>query len=397
MSINAAFLESEIFLMKILIVTEQIYKIGGIEKLLSTKTKYWAENKNHKIIIATTENKGNKVFFNLSKNIKHIELTVNYNREKSLISPENIIKACRHLYYLKKLICETKPDVIINCCYGYDFYFLPLVKNNSKIIQEIHSSRVYRKNEHGIISKLKSYLISTFEKKYNSIVVLSPEEADAFCSGNAVVIPNPVDVNYNNKSNYDLNSRVVIAAGRIDSIKGFDRLIDIWSDLDNTGDNWELNILGDGNLAYINYLEQKIETLGLSESVKLYPSTQNLHTELSKASVYALCSHSECFPMVLLESMQSGLPIIAFDCPTGPRNIISNNVTGILVENNNLLEYKRKLQYLMQNEKTRSELSKNAQIEVQRYNLENVMPRWDILFNDLMLTNTHEINRNKTE
>ena len=88
--------------------------------------------------------------------------------------------------------------------------------------------------------------------------------------------------------------------------------------------------------------------------------------------------------MVLLEAMQSGLPCIAFDCPNGPRDIITNNNDGFLVRPNDFNDFANKILLLMNNDKKRIEMGKNAAINIQRYSCDKIMKKWTCLFNNLI-------------
>lgn len=127
----------------------------------------------------------------------------------------------------------------------------------------------------------------------------------------------------------DHSSKIVTAAGRLERLKGFDRLIDAWALVHAKHPDWRLRIFGSGTQK--RALRQQIEALGLGQVVRLPGYSHDLHAELARSSIFALTSRFEAFGMVLLEAMSCGVPAVAFDCPTGPRDIVSDGVNGFLV------------------------------------------------------------------
>lgn len=123
----------------------------------------------------------------------------------------------------------------------------------------------------------------------------------------------------------------IVGVGRLEIEKGFDRLIRSFKPLAEAHPNWTLKILGDGSQR--GALEQQIETLGLSERVSLPGWVRPVWDELGKATLFVLPSRYEGFPSALLEAMAMGVPSIAVDCESGPRNVIQQDTQGLLVPN----------------------------------------------------------------
>ncbi len=129
-----------------------------------------------------------------------------------------------------------------------------------------------------------------------------------------------------------LDSKVVVAAGRLEASKGFDLLVRAWSVVAPVHPDWELRIFGEG--AQRQRLERLIAQRGLEGQVRLMGFTKHLESEMTAASLFVLSSRMEGYPMVLLEAMGCGLPLVSTDCPAGgPRDIITDGVNGFLVPN----------------------------------------------------------------
>jgi GalNAc-alpha-(1->4)-GalNAc-alpha-(1->3)-diNAcBac-PP-undecaprenol alpha-1,4-N-acetyl-D-galactosaminyltransferase len=125
----------------------------------------------------------------------------------------------------------------------------------------------------------------------------------------------------------------------------------------------------------VNYeLDDKIDFIGFSK---------NIISHLRKAKIFALSSREEGLPMVLIEAMSQGVASIAFDCITGPSDIITNNYDGLLVENQNINEFTEKLKNLMEDSKSRNTLGSNAIRSVKRYDIKKIINKWEEIFKEV--------------
>nr|WP_321459150.1 glycosyltransferase [uncultured Vibrio sp.] len=359
--------------MKILYLVDQLYKCGGLERVLSHKINYL--NKYYpdiEITICTNEQEDKGYFFEMPKEVNCVDLDINYRHDISLFNYVNVRKTLPHYFKLKKLISEDKPDVIVHCGFGYDFYFLPLlVGKKIKLIKENHSSLYYEKRSRFSIKRF-------FEKKYTTTVFLSKEEESLAQLENSVVIPNPAIEISNTWSKND-KKPVVIAAGRMAYVKGFEQLIDAWALIAKNHKDWKINIYGDGDVQYINKLKAKVNANNLSHSIHFLKAVDHITDEIAQASIYAMTSITECFPLVLLEAMQCNTPVISFDCPTGPRSILAKDC-GVLVENGNVQSFATHLTRLINDVKLRESLAESAFEHVKLFGIVNVMDEWLILF-----------------
>jgi len=123
--------------------------------------------------------------------------------------------------------------------------------------------------------------------------------------------------------------------------------------------------------------------MSLEGIVTIHPFTSNILQEYSNSSIFALSSNYEGFGLVLIEAMGCGLPCVSFDCPNGPSEIIKHKEDGFLIKNGDIQGFAEALCHLITNEKTRKEFGKRARQNVMRYAPENVMPQWELLFNQL--------------
>jgi glycosyltransferase involved in cell wall biosynthesis len=178
-----------------------------------------------------------------------------------------------------------------------------------------------------------------------------------------------------------LGDKVVVAAGRLTRQKGFDRLLPAWAKIAPEHSDWELRIFGDG--AKMGALQRQIERLGIGDSAKLMGFTPRLDEELARASLYVMSSRREGFPMVLLEAMAVGLPVVSFDCPTGPRDIVREGVDGHVVRNGDKDALAAAMSSLMRDDARRKAYGAAAVEGAKRYELPNIARRWEELFEEL--------------
>jgi glycosyltransferase involved in cell wall biosynthesis len=178
-----------------------------------------------------------------------------------------------------------------------------------------------------------------------------------------------------------LDAKVVIAAGRITPQKGFDRLLPAWAKVVRDHPDWELKIFGDG--VSTKRLRKQIGELGIGDSAHLMGFTPRLNEELAEASLYVMSSRREGFPMVLLEAMGVGLPVVSFDCPTGPRDIVREGVDGHVVPDGDGDALAAAMSGLMADDARRKAYGAAAIEGAARYDIATIAARWEALFEEL--------------
>jgi glycosyltransferase involved in cell wall biosynthesis len=171
---------------------------------------------------------------------------------------------------------------------------------------------------------------------------------------------------------------LVVAAGRLVAQKGFDMLIPAFKRVVERHPDWRLRIFGTGpKKAELGSL---IKDHGLSDSVTLMGRTDRLDDELAKASIYVLSSRFEGLPMVMIEAMSHALPVVAFDCPTGPADVLTDGVDGLLVPPGDVGGLAAGLDSLIADRDLRVRMGAAAATTALRYSPEVVMPMWENLF-----------------
>lgn len=177
-----------------------------------------------------------------------------------------------------------------------------------------------------------------------------------------------------------LKNKRVIAVGRLNQQKGFDMLIDAWKMVEEKNAEWKLDIFGEGELKEV--LQKQIDTLGL-QNIALRGYAKTIENEYLQSSIFVLASRYEGFGLVLLEAQAKGLPCVSFNCKEGPSEIIDDGINGYLVEQGNVKALAENLLKLIESNELRKKFGSMAQKDLYRFDIENVMPRWERLIDSL--------------
>ncbi|MEV0826935.1 glycosyltransferase family 4 protein [Nonomuraea rubra] len=179
-----------------------------------------------------------------------------------------------------------------------------------------------------------------------------------------------------------LDAKVAVAVGRMTRIKGFHRLITAWETVAAAHPDWKLRIFGAGPQE--ENLRQQIVEAGLEGKVELPGPTTDVGAELEKASIYVLSSRHEGFPMTILEAMAKGLAIVSFNSPHGPKEMITDEVDGLLVKPRTNANLAQSIIRVIEDEPLRRSLAARALETARTYDVDVVGQQWDALLADLL-------------
>ncbi|NUY80873.1 glycosyltransferase family 4 protein [Flavobacterium sp. MAH-1] len=367
--------------MRLLYLTDQVYLHGGAEKILIQKLNYWAEVYGYEVALLTCVQKGKPSFLPISERVKQFDLGINYPGG-SLYHPKNFGLFKQHYQKLKAFVSDYKPDAVFVVSQTLTHIITPFAAKGFPTYFEYHTSWFGFKMGYERLSfphKIKTRFIKAItryaESKYTKIVLLNQTEFDKFKKKNAVVIPNFYD---ETAEVYPFErKKTVITLGRLSREKGYDLLIEAWKKLDGKIENWELVVYGEG--AERQKIENQLSQNTFRNPVKFPGATDNINEKLAKASIYVMSSRTETFPMSLLEALSNGLPVVSFDCPSGPRHIITQKSDGFLMPPNDTQALADQLLALMNNEGLRIRMSENAIENVKRFSAKSVMKQWEDL------------------
>jgi glycosyltransferase involved in cell wall biosynthesis len=174
----------------------------------------------------------------------------------------------------------------------------------------------------------------------------------------------------------------VITAGRLTVQKAFDRLIEAYAPIAARHPDWQLHIYGTGKKRA--ELARQIERLGVGGQVRLLGFTDQLEARLEEASMFAMSSRYEGFPMVLLEAMSKGVPPVRLDCPEGPRQLIRDDSNGLLVGKADVAGLSRAMLRLIEDPQLRRRLGDGAMATARTHTVASVVDQWEALFDELV-------------
>jgi glycosyltransferase involved in cell wall biosynthesis len=179
----------------------------------------------------------------------------------------------------------------------------------------------------------------------------------------------------------DPAAKVAVAAGRLNSQKGFDLLIEAWRPVAEAHPDWQLRIYGRGR--HREALERQARDAGLAGQVQLLGATRDLGTALAQGSVFVLSSRFEGFGIVVVEAMSKGLAVVSFDCPRGPGEIIDDGRDGVLVPPGDVPALSRALLDVVGDEEKRRVLGAAGLETARRYDPAAVGKDWVTLMDEL--------------
>ena len=371
--------------MKIVYLIAGTFNSGGMERVLTNKAN-WLVRNGYDVTVVTTDQRGRKPYFTLDDGIATYDLGINYDEtnghllKKILLYP---FKQWHHRQRLEKLLKALKADVVV-CMYNNDMSFVYQIDDGSRKVLETHFSRnkKLQYNRRGLWALADSWRTQKEEqyvRQYDKFVVLTKEDKQLWGNlPNMVVIPNAHT--FESETQTDITQKRVLAIGRYDYQKGFDTLLDIWHQLGDKNEGWTLDIVGDGPLR--ESLQQQKTCLQL-KNVNLLPPTDDVKRLYSRASIVVMTSRYEGLPMVLLEAQACGLPIVAFACKCGPRDVISDGVDGFLVEEGNEKQFAGRLSVLMHDTNLRRRMSDAAYANSVNYGTDAIMKKWEQLLSSL--------------
>lgn len=378
--------------MKIVYCTDSICYAGGIQTVTICKANALALIPNNTVWIIVTDNKERKLRL-LNDAVHLIDLNINYFEDdwksKYHLIKGFFIKRREHKKKLREILNKIAPDVVISTGTS-EKNFIPTLKiqSNPVFIREIHSVKNYRTlSAKNIFDKFIAYVGNLLDyhyhiRKYDKVVVLTEEDKRENWRDVPYVtaIPNPITINIDTQHS-SLMNKTVIAVGRLVEPKNFQSLIRAWRIVYQKHPDWELHIWGSGHLQ--NSLQELIDLYKLQESVSLKGYTYDIRTEMLKDSIYVLSSVFEGLPLVILEAMSCGLPVVSYTCPCGPKDIITDGKDGFLVPVNDESKLAEKICYLIEHDTIRKEMGRNAFLTAKEYSIEKIVDIWMTLFYQL--------------
>ena len=287
---------------------------------------------------------------------------------------------------LSALLRTERADVVCSL-YPSESSFIPHIKDGSRKVLELHFCKFFRlqygrKGLLGLIDRWRTWQDGRIVRRFDKFVVLTEEDKGYWGNlPNMEVIPNAA-LDMGGRLS-DVSPHRVVAVGRLDYQKGFDRLVEAWGLVRGNQDlkDWRLDIFGRGE--WHGMLQAMIRERGLQDSVGIHEPVKDIEGEYARSALLVMSSHYEGFPMVMVEAMACGLPVVSFDYKCGPRDIIRHGGNGLVVPDGDIRGLAAAMERLMGDGGLRRRMSAEARKVVSAYSEEAVMGRWVRLFTSL--------------
>lgn len=347
---------------------------GGAERQLSLMANHWAAA-GWEITLLTFYGREAATFYPLDSRVKRRVLDIGRASGDPFTA---LFNNARRIAVLREAIRASRPEAIIS--FIDQINILTLFAKLGLGVPILISERIHPAFANsGRVWKWLRPLVYPLA----DAVVVQTEAAQRHLSSypccklevipNAIIAPPAVA----DTATVRLNKPAVVAVGRLVPQKGFDLLIEAFARTRQAHPEWHLHIFGEG--AQRNQLQRQQAASGLNGFVHLPGTTDNIHKIYRNADLFVLSSRFEGFPNALCEAMAASVPVIAFDCPAGPREILRDGLDGVLVPDGNVEELANAMIRLMSNETERARLGARGAEILERFCPEKVMAMWEKL------------------
>lgn len=341
---------------------------GGIERAVISTAGLFAD-KGHRVTLLVLDDT-DTCFYPMHPAVALVQqpLSFGITREGNVITRK--IKLLSDVLKLRRLLKSIGPDLVLAS--EYPFAAAAILAGAGK-----YAAVVSWEHHHYYELKRNLFWNKLFRLTYprlKAVVCLNADEQRLFASVNphAVVVPNFTAATATVTHNRE---KTILTVARLTPVKGIRFLLQIAKTVLTAHRDWKWKLIGDGELKedVLAFIQQE----GLQQQLILQPpATHAIADEYASASLYAMTSVNECFPMTLLEAQSAGLPCIAFDCETGPRHIIRTE-NGILIPKEDTAQFAAAIRQLIGNEQLRENMGKAAGENSKQFTPDAVYGQWE--------------------
>lgn len=384
-------------LMRLAFLCNNMKSTNGVERVLSQRLSLLADSGGFDVYLVTYNQYGAPFSFPISQKVHYVDLATRYINGCSFHGWfqffDRFLSKIVYKRSVRKCLSSINPDVItcIDIHLADLTTVLELPINAAKVV-ECHCGlsayygdiEKYPLEKRSKELKIKEKLICSVGR-FDKVIVMTEAEKEDWKLGDKVVcIPNMLasfpDIVYdNNQTSYR-----VISVGRYAFQKGYDLLLDAWKIVEKKHPEWSLHVYGsnDGGIGEYNILNDRIKQ-AFPQSVVLHHATSDVYSQYIGSGFYVMPSRYESFGLTIIEAMSCGLPVVSFDCKYGPRSIVKDGETGILVPQNDTEKLADAIISMIENKEMRHLMGANARVESKRYIQENIMPLWHDFYKSL--------------
>lgn len=372
--------------MRLLYVCDALAVYGGLERVLIEKANWLVEQEDYEVCLLTVNQGDHPVNFPLHPDVQFEDLDIRFYLQYHVPLWRRFAKNRRlHRLFRERLaskIQEKDPDVII--CTRLDYIRdVVSMKGNIPLVFESHSSCLASRFEgDGLLRRLHVHYLQLAVKKAVMTVALTQGDAAEWrkLTPRVCVIPNVVHLNDSGFYS-DCTAKSVIFVGRFSKQKDIGSLLYIWKLVHQRRPDWCLHIYG-------GYGEEQDSLLAkikqMDANIQVHEATSNMMEKYRDSSILLLTSYYEPFGLVLPEAMSCGLPVVAFNCPYGPADIITDGIDGFLISKRSSEIFANRVCQLMDHMELRVKMGKSGIESSKKYAEGCIMPFWKQLFGQLV-------------
>ncbi len=367
--------------MRVLYIFRSLAVWGGIERVWVNKMNYLFKVYGYDVFMLTTCQGTHALPYPMEKGIHWDDLGIQFHWQYKYHGIykllDGYIRLRRFERRLSNALNSISPDVIV-CTTTDPVNSIVKVKGDIPLLVESHSDYLHTFGETGIKQRYYARLLKKGLLKSSCIVTLTDGDANEWRDNNynVEVIPNIVNLNQGTISSH--SSKHVILVARFNYQKQISDAIEIWAIVRRTHLDWILDIYGEGELK-----DEILHQADIVGGISVHAPTSRIFDCYLNSSMLILTSVFEPFGLVLPEAMSCGLPVVSFDCPYGPADIITDGVDGFLVKNRDINEFANRICQLIEDKELRMRMGLAAVKSAKRYRADVIMPKWKELFESL--------------
>lgn len=380
--------------MRILFCTNSLGAVGGIERVTIVKANALAELEGNEVGICFTD-RGTypqMTMYPLSPRVHVYDLETPYWNFVSIakLAIGFLPMMLRTRKAICRLVSDFKPDVVITTG-SYEKYALATISDKilSRLaghkcikIREYHFNSGYRRFlRAGRLGTLATRIVESFEnhilsRSFDKSFLLTQQDFVENLHENPRfdVMPNPSTFSENEGLEELCRNKIVLSAGRLTYQKNYEALVEIWSMIAKSFPDWKLRIVGSGNKR--STLVELADSLGVGNSVEFPGFSSDVEREMKEASIFALTSRFEGYVLVLPEAKACGLPIVSFDTPYSPSEIVRDGIDGFIVPCGDKARFAEALVKLMSDEELRRRMGERGLEDLARFDVKEICRRW---------------------
>lgn len=368
--------------MRLLYICDALALHGGLERVVVEKANWLVDHEGYEVCLLTVNQAGHPLCFPLHRDVLYDDLDIRFFLQYHVPFVRRWAKSRQlHRMFRERLACKLSdfvPDVII--CTRLD-YLRDLMRINpvAPIVFESHSCRLASRIEgYGLLHRLRLWYLRLAVKRIQMVVALTEGDAAEWrkLTPNVCVIPNIVHLNESGTYS-DCHAKSVVFVGRFSWQKDVGSLLRIWTLVHQRHPDWCLHIYGEFGEEQASLLDSIKQ---MNAQIQVHAPASDIIERYKEHSLLLLTSQYEPFGLVLPEAMSCGLPVVAFDCPYGPADIVTDGIDGFLVQNRNVCDFADKVCQLIDHKELREGMGKNGIKSSRRYEATRIMPLWKDLF-----------------